>query len=85
MTLQPLAEAILAELERAPEGIALAVLSKRLGVRMSTLLRCIAYLGDEIIDGETGPGLVRVVQIGERTLLVSTGSDKTRCSAGASI
>ena len=84
MNLQSLAEAILAELAREPKGIALARLSKRLDVRMSTLLRCIAYLGDDIIDGEPGPGLVRVVQIGERTMLVSTATDQTRCSAGAS-
>ena len=54
------AEALLAELARHPEGISLPRLRKRLDVRMSLLMRTLAWLGEDSIGGVEGAGLVRV-------------------------
>lgn len=54
------AEALLAELARHPEGIPLPRLRKRLDVRMSLLMRTLAWLGEDSIGGVEGAGLVRV-------------------------
>ncbi|HVI60053.1 MAG TPA: hypothetical protein VM619_14430 [Luteimonas sp.] len=45
-------------------------LCKRLGLRMSVLLRELAWLGEETIGGRPGPGLVRVERRGEREIAV---------------
>jgi hypothetical protein len=64
--------ALLAELAREPEGISLPRLCKRLGVRMSVLMRELAWLGEESIGGQPGPGLVRVERHGERDVAMLT-------------
>ncbi|MDC8758359.1 hypothetical protein [Janthinobacterium fluminis] len=74
-----LALALLAELAAHTEAVSAARLCKRLGVRQSSLLRCLAYLGDDVIGGAPGPGLVRVRQDGERTLLALTEKGRAAC------
>jgi hypothetical protein len=64
------APALLAELAREPDGISLPRLCKRLGVRMSVLMRELAWLGEESIGGRPGAGLVRVERHGERDVAV---------------
>ncbi|QBG97923.1 hypothetical protein EYC55_09640 [Xanthomonas oryzae] len=56
----------------APEGVSLAKLCKHLGVRMSVLLRTLAWLGTANLDGQPGPGWVRVEDRGERQFAVLT-------------
>lgn len=56
----PLVRALLAELATAEQGISLPRLCKRLGVRMSVLLRTLAWLGEDTVGGVRGAGLVRV-------------------------
>lgn len=58
--------ALLAELVDHPEGLSLPRLCKRLGVRMSTLSRALAWLGDMPIAGLPAEGLVQVVADGDR-------------------
>ena len=65
-----LADALLAELAREPDGISLPRLCKRLGWRMSVLMRELAWLGETPIGGEPGPGLVRVERRAERDIAV---------------
>lgn len=76
---EDLTRALLAELSAQAEAVSLARLCKRLGVRQSTLLRCLAYLGDDVIGGAPGPGLVRVSQDGERTMLALTEKGRRAC------
>ncbi len=77
-----LAQALLAELAAQAGPVSAARLTKRLGVRQSTLLRCLAYLGDDVIGGVAGPGLVRVSQDGERTMLALTDRGRALCGRG---
>lgn len=67
-----LPEALLRELAAHPGGVSLPRLCKRLGVRMSVLMRVLAYAGDDAIGGVRGPGWVRTVEDGARTLAVLT-------------
>lgn len=62
--------ALLAELAREPDGISLPRLCKRLGWRMSVLMRELAWLGEDTIGNQPGPGLVRVERRGERDMAV---------------
>ena len=86
---EALLQALLAELSAAPDGVSLPKLCKRLGIRMSVLLRTLAYLGDERIGDAHGPGWVRTVEDGERTLAqltragraVAASLDETRPDA----
>ena len=74
---EALLEALLAELlAAAPDGMSLPRLCKRLGIRMSVLLRTLAYLGDERIGDAQGPGWVRTIEDGERTLAQLTDSGR---------
>ncbi len=75
-----LIEALLLELASQSEPVSLARLSKRLRVRQSSLLRCIAYLGDQVIDTQAGPGLVQVQQIDDRTLCALTEKGRIACA-----
>jgi hypothetical protein len=70
-----LSERLLAELAAAPDGVSLPRLCKRLRVRMSVLLREIAWLGDEPIGGSTGAGLIRVEDRGELRIAGLTERD----------
>src|SRR3546814_10903855 len=74
--------ALLAELAREPDGISLPRLCKRLGWRMSVLMRELAWLGEEPIGGQPGPGLVRVERRGERD--VATLTDRKSTSLNSS-
>lgn len=78
-----LADDILRELAQAPEGISTARLCKRLNVRMSSLLRCIAWLGTEPIGDQPGLGLVRIEQQDDRTLLFLITQPNEPCAATA--
>ena len=60
-----LAERLLAELAAHPDGISLPRLRKRLDVRMSLLMRTLAWLGEDSIGGVQGAGLVKLEQRGE--------------------
>ncbi|HTD07110.1 hypothetical protein [Undibacterium sp.] len=77
-SVQSLSEALLAELAMHAEPVSTARLTKKLGVRMSSLLRCVAYLSEDLIGEQAGPGWVRLIQDGERTLLALT--DKGRAA-----
>ncbi|GAA3919707.1 hypothetical protein GCM10022229_11650 [Luteimonas lutimaris] len=70
-------EALLAELAREPDGISLPRLCKRLGLRMSVLMRELAWLGEASIGGQPGAGLVRVERRGERSFAVLTGRGRS--------
>jgi len=73
---EALLQALLVELAAAPGGMSLPRLCKRLGVRMSVLLRTLAYLGDERIGDAQGPGWVRTFEDGERTLAQLTDAGR---------
>ncbi|ATB58980.1 MULTISPECIES: hypothetical protein [Xanthomonas] len=63
---------LLQVLADAPDGVSLARLCKHLGVRMSVLLRTLAWLGTANLDGQPGPDWVRVEDRGERQFAVLT-------------
>ena len=67
-----LADALLNELALSSAPVPALRLTKRLRVRLSSLLRCVAYLGDGVISGNAGLGLVRLHQDGDRILLSLT-------------
>lgn len=73
-----LTQALLDALAREPEGVSLARLCKRLGVRMSVLLRTLAWLGDATLDGRAGPGWIRVEQRGERDVATLTAAGRAQ-------
>ena len=64
--------ALLAELAAHPDGVSTARLCKRLGLRMSVLLRTLSWIGDEAIGDHQGPGWVRTAEDGARTLVFLT-------------
>ncbi len=63
---------LLHALADAPEGVSLARLCKQLCVRMSVLLRTLAWLGSANLDGQPGPGWIRVEERSERQFAVLT-------------
>jgi hypothetical protein len=67
-----LTRALLAELAACPAGVSLPRLCKRLGIRMSVLLRTLAWLGDARIAEASGPDWVRIAEDGERRIAVLT-------------
>ncbi|KLJ00362.1 hypothetical protein [Luteimonas sp. FCS-9] len=71
-----LLEALLHELAAAPGGVSLPRLCKRLGLRMSVLMRMLAYLGEDAIGGTQGLGWVRTVDDGPRTLATLTDAGR---------
>ncbi|MFC6842091.1 hypothetical protein [Xanthomonas theicola] len=73
-----LVRALLEALAPEPEGIALARLCKRLGVRMSVLLRTLAWLGQANLDGRAGPGWIRMQMRGEREVAVLTAAGRAQ-------
>ncbi len=70
----PFALAILVELSSAPPpgGMSLPRLAKRLDLGVSVVLRQLSLMGDAVIGGQPGPGLVRVVQTEERWVVYLT-------------
>jgi hypothetical protein len=75
-----LARALLAELAASREGISLPRLCKRLGIRMSVLLRTLAWLGESSIADAPGPDWVRVVGDGERRIAVLTQAGREQAA-----
>ena len=73
---EALVRALLAELAGEPAGVSLPRLCKRLDVRMSVLLRTLAWIGEDDVGGVTGTGWVRTVEDGARTLAVLTGAGR---------
>ena len=71
-------EALLALLADEPNGVSLPRLCKRLGLRMSVLLRELAWLGEDAIGDTPGPGLVRVERRGERDVAMLTELGRKR-------
>ncbi|MHC9085146.1 hypothetical protein ACYX7E_08915 [Luteimonas sp. RIT-PG2_3] len=74
--------ALLAELAAHPAGMSLPRLCKRLGVRMSVLMRTLAWLCEDSIGGVPGAGWVRTVEDGERTLALLTDRGRAAHDAG---
>jgi len=74
---------IVAELSNHTEAVSLPRLSKRLGVRQSSLLRCIAYLGEQSVGQHQGAGWVRLEQDGERSMLSLTEAGRQICQGMA--
>ena len=72
---------MLAELAAAPDGMSLPRLCKRLGVRMSVLLRTLAWIGETPIGGMPAAGLVRVVRDGGREIATLTRAGQARHAA----
>ncbi len=61
--------ALMQELSSSMEPISAAKLCKRLGIRMSSLQRCLAYFGVQQVAGQAGLGLIHTKQEDERLLL----------------
>jgi hypothetical protein len=74
--------ALLAELAGERDGVSLPRLCKRLEVRMSVLLRTLAWLGEEEIGGVAGLGWIRTVEDGPRTLAVLTPAGRAALEDG---
>ena len=73
--------ALLAELAAEPAGMSLPRLCKRLGVRMSVLLRTLAWIGETPIGGMPAAGLVRVARDGNREIATLTRAGLARHAA----
>lgn len=73
--------ALLAELAAAPEGMSLPRLCKRLGLRMSVLLRSLAWLGKAEIGGIPGPGWIVVEAAGGRDVARLTAAGRVEADA----
>lgn len=71
-----LLHALLATLAAHPDGVSTARLCKRLGLRMSVLLRTLSWIGDEAIGDHRGPGWVRTGEDGARTLVFLTAEGR---------
>lgn len=74
-------EPLLALLAQHPDGLSLPRVCKRLGLRMSVLLRELAWLGEEAIGDTAGPGWVRVDERGETRVAVLTERGRARLAA----
>lgn len=77
-----LTEPLLAMLAGEPGGVSLPRLCKRLGVRMSVLLRELAWIGEDAIGDHPAPGWVRVEEHGESSLAVLTERGRERFRSG---
>lgn len=73
-----LLQALLAELAGNPQGVSTARLCKRLGLRMSVLMRTLAWIGEDAIGDHRGPGWVRAVEDGARTLVHLTDAGRAQ-------
>lgn len=77
-----LTEPLLAALAGEPGGVSLPRLCKRLRVRMSLLLRELAWIGEDSIGGRAGPGWVRVETRGESQVAILTERGRERLNRG---
>ncbi|KRA72827.1 hypothetical protein ASD78_14495 [Lysobacter sp. Root667] len=82
--LSELTEPLLTALAGEPAGISLPRLCKRLRVRMSVLLRELAWIGEDAIGGQAGPGWVRVETQGESLVAILTERGRERLTQGNS-
>lgn len=73
-----LTEPLLALLAEHPEGLSLPRVCKRLGVRMSVLLRELAWIGEDAIGDVAGPGWVRVGAREETAVATITEAGRAR-------
>lgn len=64
-----------------PEGASLPRLAKRLDARASTLLRALAPYTADAIDGQAGPGWIRVEQTDKGWLVHLTQAGKDLLAA----
>ena len=82
-----LTEPLLALLAEHPDGLSLPRVCKRLGVRMSVLLRELAWIGEDAIGDVAGPGWVRVEERDEVSVATITerGQMRLRDARAASI
>ena len=71
-----LLHALLSELAAHPDGMSTARLCKRLGLRMSVLLRTLAWIGEDAVGDRQGPGWVRTVEDGPRTMVQLTDAGR---------
>lgn len=71
-----LLQALLVELAAHPGGVSTARLCKRLGLRMSVLLRILSWIGEDAIGGQPAHGWVRLAGDGSRTLVHLTDSGR---------
>ena len=71
-----LLQALLAELAAHPEGVSTARLCKRLGLRMSVLLRALSWIGEEAIGGQPARGWIRLTEDGARTMVRLTDAGR---------
>ena len=79
--LPALALALLQELQNATEPQSSLRIAKKLGIRQSTLMRCLAYLGEEEVGGVAGPGWVRAEEADGRLLLSITDAGRAAAKA----
>ncbi|MFZ6744578.1 formate dehydrogenase accessory sulfurtransferase FdhD [Undibacterium sp. JH2W] len=70
---------LMAELSNHTEAVSLPRLCKHLGVRQSSLLRCIAYLGEQSVGQHQGAGWIKLEQDGERSMLSLTEAGRQVC------
>ncbi len=73
--------ALMQELSSSAVPISAARVCKRLGVRMSSLQRCLAYFGEQHIAGQEGLGLVHSQQDEDRFLLSLTAAGRAQWEA----
>ncbi|MFZ6862626.1 hypothetical protein ACO0K7_08330 [Undibacterium sp. Ji67W] len=78
-----LADAVVTELHQHSRPQSALSIAKRLKIRMSTLMRCLAYLGDAEIDGQCGLGWVSLHHDGDRLLLNLSDRGRTVCDDDA--
>lgn len=78
-----LVDAVLAALAAEPAGMSLPRLCKRLGVRMSVLMRTLAWIGDTHVGGVEGEGLVQVTQQDDRQFARLTGKGREHATRSA--
>jgi len=79
--LSGLTEPLLALLAQHPDGLSLPRVCKRLGVRMSVLLRELAWIGEDAIGEVAGPGWVRLEARGESSVATLTERGRARLAA----
>ncbi|MEA9565551.1 hypothetical protein [Xanthomonas sp. WHRI 8932A] len=70
---------LLQALADTPDGVSLSRLCKQLGVRMSVLLRTLAWLGSANLDGQPGPGWIHVEERGDRQFAALTPAGDREC------
>jgi hypothetical protein len=71
--------AVLVEIATVPSpgGMSLPRLAKRLGLGVSVVMRQLSLMGDAVIGGQAGPGLVRVEQTEDRWVAYLTEAGRS--------